>query len=60
MVKVVAAGVKPRKKPKPRPKLTDQERHERFVAAAIEAKADESPGSFDRAFDKLRLKHNIG
>lgn len=34
-------------------KLTDAERHKQFVAMAREVGADEAPGSFDRAFDKV-------
>jgi hypothetical protein len=46
---------KPRPKPKrePKPKLTDVERHRRFVDMAHELKVDESPEAFDRAFDKV-------
>ncbi len=40
----------------PKPKLTDAERHNRFVSMAHEVQADESPGSFDRAFDKVVSK----
>jgi hypothetical protein len=43
---------KPKPKPKP-PKLTDAERHARFVEMAREVGVDESPGAFDRAFDKV-------
>jgi hypothetical protein len=35
------------------PKLTDAERHKRFVEMAREVEADENPKSFDRAFDKV-------
>jgi hypothetical protein len=38
---------------KPKPKLTDAERHARFVAAAQEVSVDESPEAFDRAFDNV-------
>ncbi len=41
---------KPKTKP---PKLTDAERHARFVAMATEVEVDESPGAFDRAFDRV-------
>jgi hypothetical protein len=41
-------------KPKPKkPKLTDAERHARFVETAREVEVDESPEAFDRAFDKV-------
>lgn len=36
-----------------RPKLTDAERHARFVQTAREVGVDENPGAFDRAFDKV-------
>jgi hypothetical protein len=38
---------------KPKPKLTDAERHKRFVDMAHEVGADESSESFDQAFDKV-------
>ena len=38
---------------KPKPKLTDAERHKRFVAMAREVEADESPESFERAFKQV-------
>jgi hypothetical protein len=38
---------------KPKPKLTDAERHKRFVDMAHEVQADESPEAFDRAFEKV-------
>ena len=34
-------------------KLTDAERHERFVAMAREVGADESPQAFEKAFEKV-------
>jgi hypothetical protein len=40
--------------PKP-PKLTDAERHARFVETAREVEVDESEGAFDRAFDKVEV-----
>lgn len=40
-------------KPTSKPKLTDAERHKRFVDMAHEVQADESPESFDRAFDRV-------
>jgi hypothetical protein len=39
--------------PAPKPKLTDAERHKRFVDMAREVEADENPEAFDRAFDKV-------
>ncbi len=41
------------KKPAVKPKLTDAERHKRFVEMAHEVEADESPGSFDIAFARV-------
>ena len=38
---------------KPKPKLTDAERHKRFVDMAHEVEADESPEAFDLAFAKV-------
>ena len=38
---------------KPKPKLTDAERHTRFVETAREVEVDESPDAFDRAFDRV-------
>jgi hypothetical protein len=35
---------------KSKPKLTDAERHKRFVEMAREVEASESPKAFDRAF----------
>jgi hypothetical protein len=44
------------KKPIPAPKLTDAERHARFVETARQVGVDESPEAFDRAFDRLKVK----
>lgn len=44
---------KPQASPRPKPKITDAERHARFVAMAREVEVDESPGAFDRAFDRV-------
>ena len=38
---------------KAKPKLTDAERHARFVETAREIGVDESPEAFDRAFDRV-------
>ena len=46
----------PKPKPAPKPKLTDAERHARFVDMAREVGVDESPEAFDRAFDRLTIK----
>jgi len=37
------------------PKLTDAERHARFVETARQVGVDESPEAFDRAFDRLKV-----
>jgi len=39
--------------PKRLPKLTDAERHKRFLETAREVEASEDPKDFDRAFDKV-------
>ena len=44
------------KKSKSKPKLTDAERHARFVETARQVEVDESPGAFDRAFERLQVK----
>jgi hypothetical protein len=36
-----------------KPKLTDAERHKRFVAMAHEVEASNDPKDFDRAFKKV-------
>jgi hypothetical protein len=45
-------------KPIPQPKLTDAERHARFVKMAHEVKASEKPEDFDKAFEKV-IKQSI-
>jgi hypothetical protein len=42
----------PRKQTK-EPKLTDAERHKRFVDMAKEVEASEDPKDFDKAFEKV-------
>lgn len=37
-------------KKEPKPKLTDAERHKRFLAMAKEVGASESPKAFEKAF----------
>jgi hypothetical protein len=41
---------------KAKPKLTDAERHARFVETARKVGADERPEEFDKAFMKLNTK----
>lgn len=45
------AAAKPKRKA--RPKLTDAERHKRFIAMAREVEADERLGVFDKAFKRV-------
>jgi hypothetical protein len=40
-------------KKSPKPKLTDAQRHKRFVEMAREVEASESPKAFDRAFKRV-------
>jgi hypothetical protein len=40
-------------KRKPKPKLTDAERHLRFVETAREVEASKDAEDFDRAFEKV-------
>jgi hypothetical protein len=39
--------------PKRKPKLTDAERHKRFLETAREVDASDDPKDFDRAFKKI-------
>jgi hypothetical protein len=41
------------KNPKPESKLTDAERHARFLTMAREVEASEKPVDFDKAFEKV-------
>jgi hypothetical protein len=40
-------------KARKKPKLTDAERHKRFVAMAPELQAPDDPKDFDKAFKKI-------
>jgi hypothetical protein len=40
-----------------KPKLTDAERHKRFLAMAKEVEASDKPEDFDKAFRKV-VKHS--
>ena len=40
-------------KSKPKPKLTDAERHERFVETAHEVGASDDPKDFEEAFKRV-------
>ena len=44
------------RKPSAKPKLTDAERHKRFLAMAREVEASESTKAFDRAFARIAGK----
>ena len=44
---------KPKAKAEKKPKLTDAERHKRFVGMAREVEASDDPGDFDKAFEKV-------
>jgi hypothetical protein len=44
---------KPRAKAEKKPKLTDAERHKRFVDMAHEVEADEGQQAFSEAFDRV-------
>jgi hypothetical protein len=52
MAKAGTEKPKPKAKPK-EPKLTDAERHRRFVDMAHEVEAEESQESFDAAFKRI-------
>jgi hypothetical protein len=39
-----------------KPKLTDAERHNRFVEAASKVEASDNPSDFDKAFDGLEMR----
>lgn len=44
-----------------KPKLTDADRHKRFLAMAREVEASESPKAFDKAFKQVtRQKKKAG
>ena len=47
-------------KAKPKPKLTDAERHKAFLAMAKEVEASESPKAFERAFKRVTAKSPKG
>lgn len=55
-----------RKKPvaknklRPRPKLTDADRHARFVETAREVGASENPTDFENAFNKIVPRRKVG
>jgi hypothetical protein len=44
---------KPKPSPKRLPKLTDAERHKRFLETALEVEASQDPKDFDRAFNRV-------
>ncbi|MBJ7544163.1 hypothetical protein JDN41_11465, partial [Rhodomicrobium udaipurense] len=57
MAKPESEKAPPKKKGEPKPKLTDAERHKRFVDMAREVEADESTEAFDKAFEKAVTPH---
>lgn len=48
-----SAPKKTKTKAEKKPKLTDKERHKRFVDMAHAVQADDRPDAFDEAFDKV-------
>jgi hypothetical protein len=44
-------------KPSKKPKLTDAERHKRFVEAAKKVEASDNIEDFNRAFDRIATKN---
>jgi hypothetical protein len=53
MAETGAEKPRPKAKVEPKPKLTDKERHARFVAMAREVEAEETKEAFDSAFDQI-------
>ncbi len=51
-----ADTAKPKAKAKTKPKLTDKERHKRFVETARAVEAVESQSAFDKAFDAVVIQ----
>jgi hypothetical protein len=54
-----APSAKPKAKREPKPKLTDAERHRRFVDMARQVEASERQEDFDKAFESLDVHKNI-
>jgi hypothetical protein len=48
--------MKPKADPKPKPKLTDAERHKRFIEVAGKVEASDDPEVFDRALKEVASK----
>ncbi len=48
------------RKETPKPKLTDAERHARFVETAHEVEASEDPKDFEEAFKSVTSKRTSG
>ncbi len=44
--------------PTPKPKITDAERHKRFVEAAKKVGASSNPKDFDKAFERVAARKN--
>ena len=47
------------RKPATKPKLTDAERHKRFVEMARKVEASESPKAFDEAFKRVTSRGKV-
>lgn len=43
-----------------KPKLTDKERHKRFLETAEKVQASEKPDDFDKAFSKVANQKPLG
>ncbi len=48
------------RKSAPKPKLTDTERHKRFVEMARKVEASDDPRDFEKAFKKVALSQRRG
>jgi hypothetical protein len=53
MAKARSEKPKAKTKAEPKPKLTDTERHKRFVDVARAVEASDDPEDFDKAFRKI-------
>lgn len=53
MAKAVTGKATAKGRAEPKPKLTNKERHKRFVETARAVEADESTEAFDRAFKRV-------
>ncbi|MBJ7535644.1 hypothetical protein JDN40_16165 [Rhodomicrobium vannielii ATCC 17100] len=53
MAKPESGKAPPKKKAEPKPKLTDAERHKRFVDVAHDVEASDNPEEFEEVFKKV-------